>query len=266
MDATGTGQPQPSLREVEQLLQTLLELHATALGPLLRALYLYGSLVTGDFAPDRSDVDVLAVLTTQPDEDLLVQLEALHEELSLAHPTSRGRVEVEYVALATLRQYAAGGVPGAPATIARVSPGEQLHLLPATAHRVLSWASVHRSGRPLMGPSARDLIPRMDDGLVRAALLAHVRDWPVWVRSMTATGGQAYAVLTLCRAVVLLENGEQVSKKAAATRVSDAYPAWADLALWARGWWYDGGRDDEPARMREVQRFVEEMSARLLAR
>ena len=97
------------------------------------------------------------------------------------------------------------------------------------------------------------------------ALLAHVRDWPTWVEEMTGPGGQAYAVLTVCRAACRLTTGAQVSKRAAAAWARAAWPDdRADLVAWAERWWYAGGRDDEPSRLPEVTRFVARTSAALL--
>lgn len=87
----------------------------------------------------------------------------------------------------------------------------------------------------------------------------------MWVRDMAGVGGQAYAVLTLCRARHRLLDGRQVSKRSAATLTAAALPGWAPLVLWAQGWWYDGGRDDELSRLPEVIRFVDETSGQLLA-
>jgi len=260
----GTGQSRSLPGDVEQLLAKTVELLSDGLGPVLTGLYLHGSLVIGDFAPGRSDVDLVAVLTVQPDDELLVSLGGVHDKVGELFPTWRGHVEVEYVALDTLRQHSAGEAVDAPGVIARVSPGEHLHLLPATPHRVLGWSLVRRYGRSLIGPPAEEVIPAISDELLTEALLHHVRDWPVWVREMATAGGQAYAVLSLCRAVVLLETGEQVSKKAAATHVAQATPAWTDVVLWARGWWYEGGSDDEPPRTVEVRRFVDATSAQLV--
>ena len=242
----------------------MVELLSAGLGPGLIGLYLHGSLVVGDFAPGRSDVDLMAVLTVQPDDELLVPLVRVHDKVSELFPTWRGHVEVEYVALDTLRQHSAGGTVEAPGVIARISPGEHLHLLPATPHRILGWSLVRRYGRTLIGPPAQTVIPSISMELVTGALLHHVRDWPVWVREMATAGGQAYAVLSLCRAAVSLETGAYVSKKAAATLVAQALPAWTDIVLWARDWWYEGGSDDEPPRTVEVRRFVDATSARLV--
>ncbi|WP_250037189.1 nucleotidyltransferase domain-containing protein [Paractinoplanes maris] len=224
------------------------------------ALYVHGSLIAGDFAPARSDLDVLAVLTADPDDRLLGVLAGLHAELDAAHPEWAGRIEVEYVSLAALTDAAEGRH-----LIARVSPGEQLHLLPATRHRLVTWATVHRSGRPLLGPPAETLWPPYDAELVRAALLDHVRDWPDWVRGMTTPGAQSYSVLTMCRAVQRVRFGHQLSKRQAAAPTAAAFPEWAGLIEWARAWWYEGGQDTDPGRPADVCGFVEAVSAALLA-
>ncbi|MEU4237255.1 aminoglycoside adenylyltransferase domain-containing protein [Actinoplanes sp. NPDC026619] len=225
----------------------------------LAGLYVHGSLIAGDFDPDRSDLDVLAVLTADPDERLLGVLAGLHAGLGRRHPAWAGRIEVEYVSIDAVR--AAGGGDH---LIARISPGEALHLLPATTHRVVTWAGVQHSGRCLLGPPAGELLPAFDAGLVESALLDHVRDWPVWVRSMTAApGGQSYAVLTMCRAVQRLRYGRQLSKRQAADRTIEACPEWADLIAWARDWWYDHGDAADAGRADDVHTFVVEISAQL---
>ncbi|MFC5382089.1 aminoglycoside adenylyltransferase domain-containing protein [Aquipuribacter nitratireducens] len=250
--------------EVQTLLETTVELLDEGLGPALAGVYLHRRLAAGDFCLGRSDVDLLAVLTQQPDEELLVRLRVVHDQVDARFPMWRGRVEVEYVALDTVRRLTTGDALAEPGVIARVSPGEHLHLLAATPHRVLGWSLARRHGVTLTGPPVQTLIPAIDDELVRDALLHHVRDWPTWVRDTTTPGGQAYAVLSMCRAAVALETGEQVSKKAAATIVADAVPAHRDVVLWARDWWYDGGNEDQPSEAATIRRFVDETSARLL--
>ncbi|MBO4142598.1 DUF4111 domain-containing protein [Micromonospora tulbaghiae] len=232
-----------------------------ALAGRLLGLYLHGSLVAGDFAANRSDLDLLAVLAGDPDEKLIDVLAGLHADLDRRHPQWAGRIEVEYVSLDAVR-----AVGGRDHLIARISPGELLHLLPTTTHRVVTWAAVRDYGRTLLGPPADELLPAVEPGLVRSALLDHVRDWPAWVTQMTTPGAQSYAVLTLCRAYQRLRNGRQLSKRQAADQTATACPRWAGLVVWARDWWYDSGQDSDPGRFDEIRAFVHEVSAAILTR
>lgn len=238
---------------------------AEALPTELLGLYAHGSWVTGDFAPSRSDLDLLAVLAREPDQSLLAILGCIHERLESMHPAWKGRIEVEYVALEAVVALASNPADAQRHIIARISPGESLHLLPATSHRLLTWSTVRTTGRSLAGPPARSLLPAIGSEAVRAALLDHVRDWPTWVRQMHGPGGQAYAVLTLCRALHLATENSQVTKRQAAEDALSALPDWAQLIVWARDWWYVGGSDDEPSRHDEVTEFVHCVSARILA-
>jgi hypothetical protein len=242
----------------EPVLADLRDAWRAALADRLLGLYLHGSLVAGDFAADRSDLDLLAVLAADPDEELLAELGVLHADLDHRHPRWAGRIEVEYVSPAAVRHTDGH-------RIARISPGEPLHLLPATTHRLVTWSTVRASGRILLGPPPAELLPAIDPGSAREALLDHVRDWPRWVRTMTTPGAQSYAVLTLCRAVQRLRYGRQLSKRQAADLTASALPQWAGLITWARDWWYDQGSDTDPGHQQQVERFVAETSAGLLA-
>ena len=166
---------------------------------------------------------------------------------------------METVAQSTVHGYAGQGVDGADRRddrIMRISPGEPLHLLPASNHRVLTWATVRATGRVLSGAPATDVLPAWSEHTVDEALLDHVRDWPTWVESMTTPGAQAYSVLSVCRAWCALVGRERLSKRAAADRFVGDHPQDADLVVWARDWWYANGRDTDASRFDEVQDFV----------
>lgn len=236
---------------------------ADALHGDLLGLYAHGSWVTGDFADDRSDLDVLAVLSREPDAALLSILAEAHLRIEELYPVWKGRIEVEYIDVATVAAIAAAGNDATERLMVRISPGEDIHLLPATSHRLLTWATVRSGGLPLLGPPPTELLPPIDPARVRSAALDHVRDWPSWVLQMRHPGGQAYAVLTLCRALHLFVEGSQISKLQAARYAIAALPDRAGLIVWARDWWYAGGSDDEQSRHDEVTAFVQEVSARI---
>lgn len=50
----------------------------------LVGIYLYGSLVTGDFSPARSDIDVVVMVEREPDEAAISELRRLHKALAAA--------------------------------------------------------------------------------------------------------------------------------------------------------------------------------------
>ena len=49
--------------------------------PDLVGVYVYGSLVTGDFSPARSDIDVVVLLDREPGEAAAGELRELHQDL-----------------------------------------------------------------------------------------------------------------------------------------------------------------------------------------
>lgn len=242
-----------------------------ALGDDLLGLYAHGSLVSGDFAPARSDLDVLAVVVRPPDEAMLAAVAPVHAAVERRHPAWRGRVEVETVARSTMAALASAdtspthGGPGGTDAIMRISPGEALHLLPARPHGVLTWATVRGSGQTLAGAPAAEVLPPVSPQAARTALLGHVRDWPIWVEGMTTVGAQSYSVLSMCRAWCALTHDEQLSKRAAADRFAVDDPDDAGLVGWARDWWYDGGSDEETSRHKQVRDFVIRTSRSIFA-
>src|SRR5919202_1586398 len=58
----------------------------SALGEDLLSLAVHGSWVFGDFTPGRSDLDLVAVLATDPTATLLTQLSAVHAGIERDYP------------------------------------------------------------------------------------------------------------------------------------------------------------------------------------
>ena len=224
------------------------------LGDGLMSLSVHGSWVAGDFCPGRSDLDFLAVLAHDPDEETLSLLASIHASLDSAAPHWVGRVEVDYVSPAAVE--AVVGDVAADHTMARISPGEPIHLVPASRHYLLNWQSACRHDHALLGRLPSELLPRIPPETVRAVVLDHARRWPEWVRGARAPGFQAYAVLSMCRALAFVSTGEQLSKRAAAARGRDVMPEREELITWADDWWYGGGRDDAAERSADVAAFI----------
>lgn len=228
-----------------------------ALGEDLLSLAVHGSWTAGDFTPGRSDLDLVAVLVADPTPALLPRLARVHAGVERDHPGWAGHIEVDYVAAGAVADVVRGGPPHA---MLRISPGETLHLLPASRHHLLNWAAARAADTAIAGVAPATVLPEIDDRLVEAVVLDHVRAWPQWVLGMHTAGGQAYAVLTVCRAAVTLLQHRQVSKRAAAAAGAELFPERAELIGWARAWWYEGGPDDAPGRPDDVRRFVTEVA------
>jgi Domain of unknown function (DUF4111) len=195
---------------------------AEVLGDDLLSLALHGSSALGDFAPGRSDLDVLAVLASDPTAAMMAGLDDVHARLDTDFPEWNGHVEVDYVSAEAVAAVVQGTDESHP--MIRIGPGEPLHEGEVSRHYVLNWAAALQADQPIAGAAPSTVLPAIDRRLIHQVVLQHVRAWPEWARDMQATGAQAYAVLTLCRAAETLATGRQVSKLAAADAAGHGSP------------------------------------------
>lgn len=109
---------------VQHVVASVRDAIAETAGSELLGLYVTGSLVAGDFDPNVSDIDFVAVLATDPSDELATTLERMHRRLDRQNRAWAGRIEVVYVSGARLRTHDQG-IP----RMAVISPGEPLHVL-----------------------------------------------------------------------------------------------------------------------------------------
>jgi predicted nucleotidyltransferase len=240
--------------DIDRLLSDLLDRLRHIMGRRLVGLYLYGSLVTGDFDPDISDIDLLAVTDSDIDKRDFDQLEHMHDDLAAKYQQWQGRIEVAYLASAALRTFKSQVSP-----IAIISPGEPLHIKAAGKDWLMNWWVVREKGVTLFGPAPTTLIEPISKREFLQAVQEHARSWREWIGDMRDQPGQAYAILTLCRALYTSSYGEQVSKQLAAQSAQQRFPEWADLIQNALAW-RAGWRDeivDAAATFPETVRFVD---------
>ena len=159
----------------------------------------------------------------------------MHARLATDFPEwGDGHVEVEYVSVEAIRAVVQGTDESHP--MISVGKGEPLHELKASRHSVLNWAAALQADRPIAGAAPSTVLPAIAQRLIHQVVLQHVRAWPEWVEDMQHPGGQAYAVLTLCRAAEALATRRQVSKLAAAHAGMSRFPEWSALIVWAQKW------------------------------
>jgi hypothetical protein len=234
------------------------------LGDELLSLSVHGSWVAGDFTLGRSDLDLLAVLARDPDARTLARLADRHAAIAAEAPEWDGHVEVDYVSADAVAGILAGD--GAQHPMVRISPGEPLHLLLADRHYALNWRAARDHNHGILGRPPVDVLPPIPDELVREVVVNHARQWPAWLNDARSPGFQAYAVLTMCRALAFLRTGRQLSKHAAAMAEQERLPEWRGLIGWADEWWYQNGSDLTPDRSSDVRTFVETASRLVVER
>ncbi len=108
--------------EVDALLKALVAGPKSVLGQNLVGLYLYGSLTTGDYDPNVSDVDLLVVIAKDFDNQVFGQLNRSHQALVQAAPQWNERLEIAYVSAEALRNFRSQ-----PHRMAAISPSEPFH-------------------------------------------------------------------------------------------------------------------------------------------
>ena len=118
------------------------------LGEQLVGLYVFGSLVTGDFDPAVSDLDLLAVLDRDLTESTFGSLDGMHAAVLDRHPEWADRLEPIYFTAAAL-----GSFRGQRHPIAAISPGEPFNIKTAEEDWNPNWYVVRNNGVALAGLS-----------------------------------------------------------------------------------------------------------------
>ncbi|HEY0459216.1 MAG TPA: aminoglycoside adenylyltransferase domain-containing protein [Pyrinomonadaceae bacterium] len=204
----------------------------SVLGQKLVGLYLYGSLVAGDFDYEISDIDLLAATETAVDGNELESLRKMHAELVKGRPAWDNRIETAYVSLEALQTFKLRG-----SRIANISPGEPLHFLEAGRDWLLNWYFVRERSVTLRGAPPETIIAPVSKEEFIEAVRGQARE-----RAETIDGCkhsrpyQAYLIMTVCRALYASQRGEQVSKRRAASWTALRFPGDAALIESAFEW------------------------------
>src|SRR5712692_883918 len=247
---------------INELLEILLSSIQHILGTKLVGLYLNGSLVIGDFDPDSSDIDLVAALSSDIDEREFEELQKMHTVFAAQHKEWEDRIEVCYISVAALN-----AVRSRTSNIANISPGEPFHMRESSRELLSNWYLVREKGIALFGPSPKEIIEPISKDEFIQTVKAHAKAWGEWIHDMHKRRSQAYAILTMCRALYTYKNGEQVSKKQAALWAQQELPDWSQLIQRALMWREDWRNEqvDHEATFAETKRFVDFMRDQVVA-
>lgn len=240
-------------KALQPLLDELRDGIAGVLGERLLGLYLYGSLATGGFEAELSDIDLLAVVATPLDGREFEALKAMHREFAVRHPAWDDRIEVLYVAREALRTFRTERSP-----ITVISPGEPLNTKDAGIDWLMNWYLVREYGETLHGPPPETFIEPVTLDEFKDSLRDYLQEKADEMHALTGRGAQAYTILTACRTLFTCKTGEQPSKEEAARWVAARHPEWtaflAEVMEWRRTMWTEF---PDPAITQEAtERFV----------
>lgn len=245
--------------EVNAVLGSLLAGMQQVLGETLLGVYLFGSLVHGDFELERSDLDLVAVLTLELDPLHFAALDTLHSEIVRRFPRWTERLEVKYLSSASLKRFRTEPYP-----IAVISPGEPFHAFQGGRHYLLNFYEVRQGGATLYGPAPTTLIAPISRAEFMAVVGGEVQDWTGWIAEMHSVGGLGYGVVTLCRALYTCTTGVQTSKPQTLAWTVVTLPEFGPLLEWAwKGYRENDSSAPSQARAAEIRRYVHEVSARV---
>jgi predicted nucleotidyltransferase len=204
--------PDPSINAI---LNRLLKNIQGLLGKSFTGLYLHGSLAYGDFNPLTSDVDFLVVTDGNLPIETFSALKEMHAGLFASAGAWSQKLEGAYIPKNELRHHdpAHGPIPwlGVDGHFALETLGSDW---------ILQRWILREKGIVVSGPPLRDLIDPVSPDNLREAVRGSLRGWwsppfPSPERFLSCEY-QAYAILTMCRSLYVLEHGRVASKPEAA--------------------------------------------------
>jgi hypothetical protein len=217
---------------------TLDALQASAqaiLGANFVGMYLYGSLASGDFDPERSDIDFVIVTKGLISNETIAGLEAMHTRTYASGLKWARKLEGAYIPQSDIRSYEPDHAP-----CPFLNEG-RFYLAGLGSDWVIQRHVLREQGVTVAGPEIRRLIDPVRPTGLRQAVLAVLREWwaPILQNPALVRDGeyQAYAVLTMCRSLYTLEHGT-ISSKPVSARWAQAVlgEPEKDLIEWALSW------------------------------
>jgi hypothetical protein len=247
--------------DVAALLNALQDGAQEALGDNLIALYTRGSLVTGDFDPEASDIDFFTVTERRLNEREFAALEAMHTEFARLPNRYGDQLEGPYMDRDAARQFQPGERHP---TIARNEP---LLWREHYANWVFERWMLRASGVALLGTEPQKLIEPVSRDEILAAARSNMVRWVEWINDpgnpdwLLPRGHKAYVVETMCRILYTLATGGLAGKPQSVAWALVTLPApWRATVERSQVWRNDQTVD--PSIAPEVVAFVRWTAAR----
>jgi hypothetical protein len=193
--------------DVNTVLDRLLADVQAILGDHLVGMALYGSLSSGDFDPQRSDIDFVVITAGKLPDETITALEAMHMKLVTSGLKWSTKLEGSYMPLADLRRHDPTAGPYPQVNEFKFYVG--FH----GSEWILQRHTVRESGVVVAGPDLRPWIdPVSADDLRQAVMDILQSRWFLVLQDPAILRDSSFTILTLCRALYTLEYGSLASK------------------------------------------------------
>jgi predicted nucleotidyltransferase len=227
--------PTPYL-EVNALLNLFLPEVQAILENQFTGMYLHGSLAYGDFNPETSDIDFLAVTEAALPPETFSALKDMHARLFRSGLACSQKLEGAYLPKKALRRHNPDHTP-----VPWLGEDGHFALEGLGSDWIIQRWILREKGSVVAGPPLAGLIDPVSPEDLRQAVRGSLREWwsPPFPSPQRFQSGayQAYAILTMCRSLYVIENGRVASKPEAARWAMDSLgEPWRGLISAAAAW------------------------------
>jgi hypothetical protein len=250
MVQTGIANPQ-----IDATLAELLAGSRAILAGNLFGMYVFGSLASGGFDDETSDIDFVVITRAEVGAEERAALGELNKRLQATARPWATKLEGSFLPLHVFEDFNPACTP-----YPTIGMGGKYGLDHKGIEHPLQRCMLREDGITLAGPEPKTFIGPVGAEELREATRALLRAW--WAPQldnparMQRRGYQAYAVLTMCRMLYTLEQGGVTSKPAAARwavqRLPDRWRGPIDRALA----WRDGDGVDDLAPALDLIRYT----------
>lgn len=207
-------------------------------GDNLIGVYLFGSLVLGDFDKNFSDIDLMIVLKKDISTSEFKKIKDLQKYISEKYPRF-GTDGVEMIFVST---YAINNYLHEKTFLTAVAPGNPLETTVCKPEFMIYFYMVKNYGKTIVGVPKEKIFPEISKAdFVNISNKVALENIPYWKESCKKTfHEQFYSVITLCRALYISKNKIYPSKLEAKNWAIYNYPHFKDIIeyVWLlRGKW-----------------------------
>ena len=204
-----------SVPEIKILFDFLLKQTKDLLGKNFIGLYNFGSLSSGDFNPETSDIDFVVVTEKDLGLEFIPTLTKLLDELMLMNPTLTLKLEGSFLPKHVFKDFNQKNT-----MYPSISVGGIVNLDHKEIEKPIQRYMLRECGYVIEGPAPETFIDQVSSDELKKASTHLLMEW--WkpqiddLHRLYQRDYQAYAVLTMCRLLYTLKTGDITSKPKAA--------------------------------------------------